>query len=125
MTDLLKELNRIASEYECEVIEGNEFAYYYEESIIVVDFNDKDETFRDFARTLGLDKSVSAFTISFLHELGHNETIDFVEEYKGDKDKLSLDDYFNLEEEIEATQWAIDYCNEHKNIIKRIERLLK
>lgn len=125
MTDLLKELNKIANEYECEVIEGNEFAYYYEESIIVVDFNDKDETFRDFARTLGLDKSVSALTISFLHELGHNETIDFVEEYEGDKDKLSLDDYFNLEEEIEATQWAIDYCNEHKNIIKRIERLLK
>ena len=124
MTDLLSELNKIANEYECEVVEGNEFAYYYEESLIVVDLNDKDEAFLNFARKNGLNKKVSAFTVSFLHELGHNETIDFVEEYEGDKENLSLEEYFNLEEEFEATMWAIEYCNEHKNIIDKIERLL-
>ena len=124
MTDLLSELNKIAKEYECEVVEGNEFAYYYEESLIVVDFNDKDEAFLNFARKNGLNKEVSAFTISFLHELGHNETIDFVEEYEGDKENLSLEEYFNLEEEFEATMWAIEYCNEHKSVIDKIERLL-
>ena len=125
MTELLKELNKIANEYECEVIEGNEFAYYYEENLIVVDFNDKDEAFLNFARKNGLNEKVSAFTISFLHELGHNETIDFCEEYEGDKDKLNLEEYFNLEEEYEATMWAIDFCKENANKIEKIEKLLK
>ena len=124
MTDLLKELNKIANRYECEVVEGNEFAYYYEENLIVVDLNDKDEAFLNFARENGLNEKVSAFTISFLHELGHNETIDFVEEYEGDKESLSLNEYFNLEEEFEATMWAIDFCEEHKKIVEKIEKLL-
>ena len=122
---LLATLNDIASEYECEVVESNEFAYYYEDNLIAVNLNDTDEAFLNFARANGLDERVSSFTISFLHELGHNETIDYCEEYEGDKDSLSLEEYFNLEEEYEATMWAIDYCEEHKDIVERIEALLR
>ena len=125
MNTLEKLLNNIASEFDCTVSIGNEFAYYYAQSLIVVNPSDTDIDFLNFSRKLGLNIEVSSFTISFFHELGHNETIDFVKEYKGNKNKLSLIDYFNLEEELEATLWAIDYCNNHMDIVKQIEEVLK
>lgn len=118
-------LNNIANEFECTVVIGNEFAYYYAQSLIVVNPSDNSVDFLNFSRKLGLNTEVSSFTISFFHELGHNETIDFVKEYKGDKNKLNLIDYFNLEEELEATLWAIDYCNNHMDVVKQIENILK
>lgn len=124
MTELLKELNKIANEYECEVEIGNEFAYYYEESKIVVNPTDTDETFLALARENGLNENISSFTISFFHELGHNETIDFCEEYEGDKNALTMEEYFYLEEEFEATMWAIDFCNNNKEIVEKIEKIL-
>lgn len=122
--ELERTLNTIAHEFECDAVIGNEFAYYYEENLIVVDPFDKDEAFLNFARKNGLNETVSSFVISFFHELGHNETIDFVEEYDGDKNALSAEEYFNLEEEFEATAWAIDFCNEHLELVKEIEKNL-
>lgn len=124
MTKLERTLNKIANEFECDVVIGNEFAYYYEENLVVVDPFDKDEAFLNFARKNGLNETVSSFVISFLHELGHNETIDFVEEYDGDKNALSAEEYFSLEEEFEATTWAIDFCNENLELVKEIEKNL-
>ena len=124
MKELLKVLNTIANEFECDVVIGNEFAYYYEESLIVVDPTDTDEEFLTLARENGLNEEVSSFVISFFHELGHNETIDFVEEYDGDKNALSAEEYFSLEEEFEATAWAIDFCNENLELVKEIEKNL-
>lgn len=124
MTKLEKTLNRIAHEFECDVVIGNEFAYYYEENLVVVDPFDKDEAFLNFARKNGLNETVSSFVISFFHELGHNETIDFVEEYDGDKNALSAEEYFSLEEEFEATAWAIDFCNENLELVKEVEKNL-
>lgn len=122
--ELERTLNTIAHEFECDAVIGNEFAYYYEENLIVVDPFDKDEAFLNFARKNGLNETVSSFVISFFHELGHNETIDFVEEYDGDKNALSAEEYFNLEEEFEATAWAIDFYNEHLELVKEIEKNL-
>ena len=122
--ELEKTLNAIAHEFECDAVIGNEFAYYYEENLVVVDPFDKDEAFLNFARKNGLNETVSSFVISFFHELGHNETIDFVEEYDGDKNALSAEEYFSLEEEFEATAWAIDFCNEHLELVKEIEKNL-
>lgn len=124
MKNLIEALNRIANEYECEVVIGNEFAYYYDESKIVVNPADTDEEFLALARENGLNKEVSNFVISFFHELGHNETLDFVEEYEGDKNALTMKEYFYLEEEYEATMWAIDFCNNNMDIVKEIENLL-
>lgn len=122
--ELERTLNAIAHEFECDAVIGNEFAYYYEENLVVVDPFDKDEAFLNFARKNGLNETVSSFVISFFHELGHNETIDFVEEYDGDKNALSAEEYFNLEEEFEATAWAIDFCNENLELVKEIEKNL-
>ena len=65
MKELLKVLNEIANEFDCEVEIDNEFAYYYEENLIVVNPLDTDDTFLKFARTLGLDEEVSAFTVCY------------------------------------------------------------
>ena len=124
MKNLIEALNNIANEFECEVVIGNEFAYYYEESKIVVNLADTDEEFLALARENGLNEEVSNFVISFFHELGHNETIDFVEEYEEDKDTLTMEEYFYLEEEYEATMWAIDFCNNNMDIVKEIEKNL-
>ena len=123
MKDLIKLLNNIANEFECEVVIGDEFAYYYEESKIVVNPTDTNEEFLTLARENGLNEEVSNFVISFFHELGHNETMDFIEEeYEGDKDALTMEEYFYLEEEYEATMWAIDFCNSNMDIVKEIEK---
>ena len=55
MKNLIEALNNIANEFECEVVIGNEFAYYYEESLIVVDPTDTDEEFLTLARENGLN----------------------------------------------------------------------
>lgn len=122
MKNLLKVLNNIANEYECEVVIGNEFAYYYDENTIVVNPADTDETFLALAKENGLNEEVSSFVISFFHELGHNETVDFCEEYEGNKDALTMEEYFYVEEEYEATMWAIDFCNNNMDIVKKIEK---
>ncbi len=124
MKNLIETLNNIANEYECEVVLGDEFAYYYDESKIVVNPTDTDTEFVKLARENGLNEEVSSFVISFFHELGHNETLDFVEEYDGDKNELSMEEYFYLEEEYEATMWAIDFCNENMDIVREIESCL-
>ena len=124
MTKLERTLNKIAKDFDCEVEIGNEFAYYYEESKIVVNPTDTDETFLALARENGLNEEVSSFVISFFHELGHNETLDYVDEYEGDKNALSMKEYFYLEEEFEATDWAIDFCNNNMDIVKEIEKNL-
>lgn len=122
MKNLIKLLNNIANEFECEVVIGDEFAYYYEENKIVVNPTDTDEEFVALARENGLNEEVSNFVISFFHELGHNETIDFCEEYDGDKDALTIEEYFYLDEEYEATMWAIDFCNSNIDIVREIEK---
>lgn len=124
MKNLVKVLNNIANEYECEVVIGNEFAYYYDENKIVVNPTDTDETFLTLARESGLNEEVSSFVISFFHELGHNETVDFCEEYEGNKDALTMEEYFYIEEEYEATMWAIEFCNSNINVVKEIEKNL-
>lgn len=124
---LINFLNKIANEFECEVVESNEFAYYYAENKICVT-NAKsatDDEFMALAKANGLNKDVDIFTISFFHELGHNETIDDVEEeFDGNKDSLTMEEYFYLEEEFLATEWAIDFCNENMDIVKKIQKML-
>ena len=124
MKKLVKALNRITKEFDCKVEIGEEFAYYYFEETIVVNPSDNDERFLNFARRHGLNEKVSSFVISFFHELGHHETLDLVEECEGNKNELDFEEYFNLEEEFEATMWAIDFCNNNMDIVKEIEKNL-
>jgi len=125
---LEKLLNELVEEFDCQVKESNEFAYYYAQSLVCFTREKdavNDKAFLEFARANGLNEKVDAFTISFFHEVGHNETIDDVEEeFDGDKNALTLEQYFNLEEEWLATEWAIDFCNNNIEVVEKIQQFL-
>lgn len=124
------------NEFECSTEIGLDFAYYYAESKIVyslVTTEKTDRLFMEFAKANGLKVDCGIFLFSFFHELGHNETIDFLDdkvEKKCRKIKETLREdneedckkYFSLADEKEATMWAVDYIN---NNIEKIEKLAK
>ena len=99
----LRKLNRIAKAFDCKVIESDGFCYWYADSLIEV--TDKplphDDEFLALCRECGLDSRVNVFTISFFHEIGHNETLDEVDDMEDTdlKESLNMRDYFFLEEE--------------------------
>lgn len=81
----------------------------------------------DFAKANGLKVKCSCFILSLLHEIGHNETIDMTDDEidKSEYDVNSKDDvfeYFMLEDELEATLWAIDFINDNKEFIKNLDK---
>ena len=114
--------------FECEVKCDTDFAYYYADSLItyaLVVSERMDNLFLDFANRHGLKVDCGIFLLSFFHELGHNETMDELEDdefYNGDKNKLEPEEYFNLTEEIVATEWAIDYINNHADEVERLAK---
>lgn len=70
---------------------------------------------------------------SILHEIGHYHTLDFCEDDFEMRMYLSLCDaenieiqnlYFDLETEWEATEWAIEFIEQHPTLCKRFSTLL-
>lgn len=73
-------------------------------------------------------KGFSDLTLSLLHELGHNETVDElpfdydrqkaekkIRKYCGDDVRMLNMMYFSLPDEYAATQWAIDWLSDEEN----------
>lgn len=117
--------------FECTAELGTDFAYWYDKSVItyaLVVSERMDRLFLDFAKRQGLKVDCGIFLLSFFHELGHNETMDLIDDddYKEAQTiKGTLDDtdedcetYFNLADEYVATMWAIDYINKHETEIE-------
>ena len=99
-----------------------EFAYYADEHDITwsVLFDQETENmWNAFLEALGLRYDLHHFWTSFLHEVGHDETLYLLtaEEiaYCAERAKVcSNAEYFQLSREIIATKWAIDFI--HNNI---------
>ena len=103
--------------------------------LILVDYDQhkKDKiAFREFNRNVKMRseaaKGFSDLTLTLLHELGHNETIDDLpQDYDREKAykmllKCAKDDrrvmnlmYFSLPDEYAATEWAIDWLSDEDN----------
>ena len=97
-----------------------------------------DEIFMKYCKTLGLEVEVSVETLSFLHELGHHNTLDFLDpdEIAASellKENLYMQDeeteetfmqYFTCPEEMEATADAVDFCNHNPVIVKMFDKQL-
>lgn len=126
-----------------------EFEYDYETDIIkfstIPDLTDK--LFSQFLldRFDYVDKY--PFTMSLLHELGHRENNDDIEDdilafCLGEKYKIQIDindaditddnriqnlyyRYFSLPDELMATAWAVNYANSHKKEIKEMEKIFR
>lgn len=128
----------------------NEYAYYFDKNIITFKITEgaiDDEWFNEFIKErFGYDV-VFPFVLSLLHEVGHhlaNEEIDgaIYDFCLKEKDRISLEmisadkeksktlewQYFNLPDEIMATQWAVDWARKHpkkvRKMWKRIEKAL-
>lgn len=88
-----------------------------------------DDMFYDYAKSLGLKVDCGIFILSLLHEVGHHITYDDidVDTWNYDIDvKATLTDsdedcqeYFRLESEKVATQWAVNFINNHYVEVER------
>ena len=93
-----------------------------------------DEIFIKYCSSLGLSYEVDIEVLSFLHELGHGETLHIMTEEDeidrnltitlrnllGAESKEYFMMYFTTPIEAIATKWAVDFCN--KNIEKYVQR---
>ena len=88
--------------------------------------DDDDKAFRaNFVMRCPLAKGFADVTISILHEVGHYFTKEYLTlEYYAEADNVSSNDYFNIEAEYKATQWAIEWLQdaEHRKIAKAFEK---
>ena len=129
-------LNEFLAEFDITAELGTDFAYWYASGKITYSLvlpEGQDYFMNNFNR-LAPDIKCDPFLASFLHEVGHNETLDWIEEAeeaycdimkKGLEKKLDkcIGDpkkkeelhqiYFDLPDEYEATMWAIEYMREN------------
>ena len=111
-----------------------DFSYFYIDSSIEYTFvvsERMNRLFMEYAKSIGLKTKIDIFLLSFLHELGHHETLDEIddddEEYSRlIKENLNSDNddnckiYFALPNEKMATEWAINYINNNTDAIKNL-----
>lgn len=124
-------LNKFLEPFECTAELGSDFSYWYSESLIcfalaVTESNDID--FRDFCKELQPELHCDIFLLSFMHELGHHETLDEwedeeyldmkIQKERINKMKVSQKEknfmYFNIPDERRATEWGLQYIIEHQ-----------
>lgn len=124
---------------------SNEYAYYYEDESISYKLDCgavEDEWFNEFLEERFGYKckgSAESFVLSILHEVGHHKANDEIEgaildfcnteKERIDREMQDADSeqskalewqYFNLPDEIMATQWAVNYAKEHPRKIKKM-----
>ena len=120
-------LNKFLAEFEATACMGEDFCYWYKDSCIhysLVMIEASSDYFMQNFNRLAPDLHCDPFLASFMHELGHHETLDMIEEdYRpikkalGEELKIVKDvlkseihqKYFDLPDEYEATMWAINY----------------
>ena len=125
---------------------SNEYAYYFtDESITfsLVEGSLGDVCFNEFIKERFNYECPFPFVLYLLHEVGHhkaNDNIDgdiyefcmaekdriettmgLVEENEAAARKLHFE-YFNLPDEIMATQWAVNYAKKHPKKIKKMAK---
>lgn len=138
-----KVLNDFLEPFEATAEMGDTFCYCFGSSTINYTLVEEPEEkyFLNHVFSLAPDlKGYNGFLISFLHELGHHYTLDELSE---DEVNESLDtkrrinneytdgridlqeEYFNLPDEVVATNWAIEYIrNNRKKIDEFWSKLL-
>lgn len=120
---------------------SDEYAYHFDDESITFKITEdiEDEWFTEFIKERFDYEVQYPFVISILHEVGHHKTGDDIvdsvyqfcidekeridEEMSTEDDPISKElewQYFNLPDEIMATQWAVNYAKKHPRIIKKM-----
>lgn len=124
-------LNKFLEPFECTAELSSDFSYWYSESLIcvalaVTEANDRD--FQEFCKELQPELHCDTFLLSFMHELGHHETLDEwddeeyldmkIQKEKINKMKVNQKEknfmYFNIPDERRATEWGLQYIMENQ-----------
>ncbi len=109
--DFITEFNE---DYDCEA--GRDFCAYplagdIEWSLIYVDKGGK-AFYENFVKRFPKANGFGLFTLSLLHEIGHLETVDkYTDDAEVRKRTININDYFNLPNEMLATNWAGEWIN--------------
>ena len=139
MKELNQALNSWLEKYGFDtVVEGMEpsFGYYYNRDSIVYTLSMRESAIKSWSllmEEMDCPFVINQFYTSFLHELGHAQTLDLLTEEeeqfsKNEEIRLSqLDDivqadyeYYHLPREIIATEWAMNFMRENENAIKEL-----
>ena len=98
-----------------------------------------DKVFMTYCKEdLGLEVEISIDTLSFLHELGHHNTIDFLDDAEliesdciksmlymlNDESEESFMKYFTCPVEKEATIDAVNFCNHNPEVVQQLDNVL-
>ena len=141
-------LNEFLKPYGVSAEFGANFAYWYEQDKIeysVLMPEQASDWFMENFNRLAPDIKCDPFLASFLHEIGHVETmhlIDNIEECycRDNKERISnsltdflteeeekqlYQEYFDLPDEYEATMWAINYIRNNEDKITEFWNKLK
>ena len=124
--------NDVRAEY----IETSDSYYEYDTIVLGGLTNvEADEIYLDYCKELGLEDEIGIEALSFLHELGHHNTIELVSDddyYESESIKLMLYmigeeteerymQYFSCPTEKAATLDAIEFCNQNPKVIKEFD----
>ena len=122
----------------CYVADKDSYYHYGKNLVVLGGLTNKkaDEIFMDYCKELGLEVDVHIETLSFLHEVGHHNTIDFLDSeeiFESEMVKLFLASkneeteeyfmrYFVCPEEYEATWDAVSFCNAYPEIVLQLDK---
>ena len=139
MKELNQALNSWLEKYGFDTVaEGIEpsFGYYYNRNSIVYTLSIRESAIKSWnllMEEMNCPFVINQFYTSFLHELGHAQTLDLLTEEEeqfseNEEIRLSqLDDivqadyeYYHLPREIIATEWAMNFMRENENAIKEL-----
>ena len=79
------------------------------------------EDFTSVCNDIGLKYEIDIFWLSFFHELGHSMTYHFVTDDEAwEAEFMSGMEYYYCKREIIATEWAVDFINQHIDLVKEL-----
>ena len=112
---------------------GIDFCYVYSTSTIyyglIIPDEDIEADFQASIDRLHPRVKMDTFIWSLLHELGHHETLDTMEQKEIDycndikakinNEEIDASEYYDLLDERLATEWAVNYANTHALELKK------
>ena len=137
---LTKYLNEFLIEFDCEATLGRDFGYLYPKSLITYTLlvsERQEDSFLKFCESLFPEIKADIFLWSFLHELGHHETLDDFDDVThmvyhhliNSNVPMSDDYYYHLPIEQAATEWAGNFILTHAREVfdlwKKIQPVIK
>ena len=122
---------------------GDDFCYKLSTQTVIVSENLPDSIYfyLDFCKKRGLKKEVDPWVLCLLHEIGHDQTLLFINSVSclfdsllgkfAESDsytmlgvRIKMFIYFRLPAEKAATDWAIDFINNNLDKVKELESYL-